>query len=416
MGLFVSNAVLDGSPVHLRADDGLIVALGPEVVASPGDEIIEARGMALVDGLVNGHGHAPMTLLRGYGSDLQLQEWLEDKIWPAEAKLTSDDTYWGTRLATLEMIRSGTTHFYDMYWHPTCVARAAEEAGLRATVGAPLFDGRDPNGIGTLSSTALASLDALDDFGPLITPSLTPHAIYTVSRESLEWVGAMAAERDLTVHIHLSESRREVDEWMAEHDLRPAFYADRCGLLGPKTILAHGTFLDDDELDLVAERGATVVTNPVSNLKLASGGVFPYSLARSKGVAVGLGTDGCSSNNSLDLFADLKVFALIQKHTAYDATVLPAAEALAVAQGRRSPLLGGTPLAEGGPADFLLIDTDLPHMTPGGLIDNLVYAGAGSAVDTTVVAGRVLMHGRVIDGADEIVQEARRSSARLLSA
>lgn len=415
MGLFVSNAVLDGAPVHLRAEGDVIVGLGPEVTAQPGDEVIEARGMALVDGLVNGHGHAAMTLLRGYGSDLQLQEWLEDKIWPAEARITGDDVYWGTRLAALEMIRSGTTHFYDMYWHPTEVARAATDAGLRATVGAPLFDGRDANGVATVSNTAVASLDALDAFGPLITPSLTPHALYTVSRESLEWVGAMAAERDLIVHIHLSESQREVDDWLAEQDDRPAVYADRCGLLGPKTILAHGTFLDDAELELVAERGSTVVTNPVSNLKLAGGGVFPYSLARAKGVAVGLGTDGCSSNNSLDLFADLKVFALIQKHTAYDPSVAPAAEVLAVAQGRQSPLLGGTPLAEGGPADFLLIDTDLPHMTPGDLIDNLVYAGAGSAVDTTVVAGRVLMHGRVIEGADEIVQEARRSSARILS-
>ena len=415
MGLFVDHVVLDGEAVRLRAEGGVVVGIGPDVAAEPGDELLDGQGMALVNGLINGHGHAAMTLLRGYGSDLQLHEWLHDKIFPAEARLTADDVYWGTRLAALEMIRSGTTHFYDMYWHPEAVARAAEASGLRATVGAPLFDGRDAAGIYARTDTALESLEVLARFGPLISPSLTPHSIYLVSRESLEWVGSLAAERDLAIHIHLSETQREVDEWMIDHHVRPAAFADQCGLLGPRTILAHGCYLDAEELALVASRGSTVVTNPVSNLKLASGKVFPYPLARSNGVAVGLGTDGASSNNSLDLFADLKTFAVLQKHEAGDPTVLPAAEALAVAQGRFSPLFAGQPIAVGAPADFLLIDTELPHMLPGPLVDNLVYAGAGSAVDTTVVAGRVLMHRRQIEGADEIVREARRCSARLLN-
>lgn len=413
MGLFVRHGDLDGQRVNLRAEDGIITQLGADVSATPDDDVVDAHDMAIVGGLINGHGHAAMTLFRGYGSDLQLQEWLSHKIWPAEAKLTAEDCYWGTRLAAIEMVRSGTTHFYDMYWHPEAVARAAEDTGIRATVGAPLFDGRNPDGLAALRDTALESLEALAGFGPLVTPSLTPHALYTVSRESLEWVGATAAERDLIVHIHIAETRREVDEWMAEHTDRPAAYADACGLVGPRTILAHGCHFDRDELELVAERGATVVTNPCSNLKLASGDAFPYPLARECGVAVGLGTDGAASNNSLDLMSDLKVLALIQKHAAYDSTALPAPEALAIAQGRRSPLLGGRPLEVGAPADFLLIDTTLPEMNPGHLVDNLVYAASGAVVDTTVVAGRVLMRHRHIDGAAEVIAEARARAARL---
>jgi 5-methylthioadenosine/S-adenosylhomocysteine deaminase len=414
MALTILDARLDGHPVGLRAVDGVITELGADVAAQPGDELLDAAGMALAPGFVNGHGHAAMTLFRGYGGDRQLQEWLEELIWPAEAHLTPTDIYWGTRLAALEMIRSGTTHFFDMYWHPVEVARAATDAGLRATVGAPLFDGRLASGLSALRDTALASLDQLADSGALITPSLTPHALYTVSEASLAFVADLSADRDLIVHLHISETRRELDEWLAATDERPAAYADRLGLLGPRTILAHGCHLDRAELELVAERGATVVTNPVSNLKLAGGGTFPYPLARDCGVAVGLGTDGASSNNSLDLLADLKIFALIQRHEASDPTVIPAAEALAIAQGRRSAVLGGCGLQVGVPADLVLIDTSHPALNPGPLDDNLVYAANGDVVDATIVAGRVLMRDRVIEDAAEVIEAARRCSERLL--
>jgi len=304
-------------------------------------------------------------------------------------------------------------HFFDMYWQPAAVARAAEDAGLRATVGMPLFDDGDASRLPEVQRTVVTSLDELAAFGPLITPSLTPHALYTVSAESLRYVAEVSVEHDLIVHIHLSETRHEVDEWLAAHGTRPATSADELGLLGPRTILAHGCHFDDTELELIAERGATIVTNPCSNLKLASGDAFPYPRAAAHGVAIGLGTDGAASNNSLDLLADLKVLALVQKHAAYDSTALPAGEALAIAQGRRSPLLGGRPLEVGAPADFLLIDTSLPEMNPGHLVDNLVYSASGSVVDTTVVAGEVLMRHRHIDGAAEVVAEARARAARL---
>jgi 5-methylthioadenosine/S-adenosylhomocysteine deaminase len=405
MTLVVENALLDGKRVGVRCEDGAITEISNGIEARPGDETIDAGGAHLVAPLVNGHTHAAMTLFRGSGGDLPLLPWLEEKIWPIEARLSDEDVYWGARLACAEMLRSGTTRFWDMYWHPKATARAVADAGIRATIGAPLID---MNGSPEkLKESALRSLEALADCGPEITPALAPHAIYTVSEESLRWIGELSAERDLPVQIHLSETEKEVQDCIAEHGERPAAYLDRLGLLTERTVLAHGVWLDPEELALVAERGATVVTNPAANMKLAVGGVFPHAAARTAGVPVGLGTDGAGSNDSLDLLADLKLFALAQKHAAADPTAIDAAEAWAVATGARAPLLGaGDPLTPGAIADFLLLRTDSPELGIGDLMADLVYAASGSVVDTTVVGGRVLMRGGEVPELEEIVARA----------
>jgi 5-methylthioadenosine/S-adenosylhomocysteine deaminase len=411
MSLTVENALLDGERVGVRCEGGTIAALGAGVSAEAGDETLDAGGAHLVAPLVNGHTHAAMTLFRGSGGDLPLMPWLEEKIWPVEAKLDADDVYWGARLACAEMLRSGTTRFWDMYWQPAATARAVEDAGVRATIGAPLFDaGGSPE---KLREAAHRGLEELEGFGPHITPALAPHAIYTVSEESLRWIGELSAERELPVQIHLSETEKEVQDCLAEHGERPAFYLDRLGLLTARTVLAHGVWLDPGELALVAERGATVVSNPVANMKLAVGGVFPYPAARTADVRIGLGTDGAGSNDSLDLLADLKTFALAQKHAAADPTAIGAGEALAVATGARAPLLGATPLEPGAPADFLLLRKDSPELGIGDLVSDLVYAASGAAVATTVVAGRVLMRDGEIPELDEILARAAERAGRL---
>lgn len=412
-GLTVTEAVRDGEAVGLRCEDGAIVAIGPEVVAEVGDETIDAGGMPLIPTLVNGHTHAAMTLFRGYGGDLPLMRWLEEKIWPVEAKLEGEDVYWGTRLACAEMIRTGTGYFWDMYWQPEATARAVEDAGLRATIGGPLFDadGRTAEAQARVS----AELDALAGSSGEIDAALAPHSIYTVSEELLRWAGEQAGERGLAIQIHLSETEGEVTDCLAAHRERPAAYLDRLGLLGERTVLAHGVWLDQAELELIAERGATVVANPVANMKLAVGGVLPYPAARQAGVAVGLGTDGPGSNDSLDLLSDLKTFALAQRHAAGDATVIPADEALEIATGARSPLLGGgnRPLTVGAPADFLLLRGDSPELGIGDLASDLVYAASGSVIDTTIIGGRVLMRGGAVEGTAEIVARARERTVRL---
>lgn len=422
--LTVTGAVIDGETVGVRCEGGRVVALGHNVTPEPGDETIEAAGAPLVAPLVNGHTHAAMTLFRGFGGDLPLMRWLREVVWPVEAKLEPEDVYWGTRLACAEMIRTGTVHFWDMYWHPGETARAVQDAGLRATIGGPLFDAN--GGTAATQETALANLDELDDFGLEIDGALAPHSIYTVSEELLRWTAELAAERGVPVHIHLSETEIEVEDCLEQHGARPAAYLDRLGMLGERTVLAHGVWLDDAELDLIAERGCTVVTNPVANMKLAVGGVFPYPAAQRAGVAVGLGTDGPGSNDSLDLFSDLKVFALAQRHSAEDATILPAEEAWRIATGAQAPLLANelhqvsTPaggkfdaVRVGGPADFLLLRAGSPELSLGDLHADLVFAASGSVVDTTVVGGRVLMRGGEVPGVEEIVARALERSQRL---
>jgi 5-methylthioadenosine/S-adenosylhomocysteine deaminase len=259
-----------------------------------------------------------------------------------------------------------------------------------------------------MRETALRSLERLGELGPAISPALAPHSIYMVSEDSLRWIAELSAERGLPVQIHLSETEAEVEECVAAHGLRPAAYLDRLGMLSERTVLAHGVWLDQAELELIAARGCTVVTNPAANMKLAVGGVFPYPAARAAGVAVGLGTDGAGSNDSLDLLADLKLFALAQKHAAADPTAIAAAEAWDVATGAGAPLLrrDEKPLTVGAAADFLLLDPRSPELGIGELASNLVYAAAGSVVATTVVAGRVLMWGGEVPERDEIVARA----------
>lgn len=402
--LAVTGAMLDGERVGLRCVEGKIAALGPGVEPREGDETIDAAGAPLLAPLLNGHTHAAMTLFRGHGGDLPLMRWLREVIWPVEANLKPEDVYWGTRLACAEMIRNGTTCFWDMYWQPQATARAVRDAGMRAMIGGPLFDA--DGGTEAMKGAALRSLEELGEFGAEITAALAPHAIYTVSEDLLRWTAELAAEREVSVHIHLSETEEEVNECLERHGARPAAYLDRLGALGERTVLAHGVWLDQAELELIAARGCTVVANPAANMKLAVGGVLPYPAARRAGVKVGLGTDGPGSNDSLDLFSDLKLFALSQRHAAGDATVIPAREAWRIATG-------GAQLEVGAPADFLLARGDAPELALGELYSDLVYAASGSVVETTVVGGRVLMRDGELAEMEEIVARAMERAKRL---
>ncbi len=416
--LCVAGAALDGEAVGLRCEGAEIVALGPDVGAERGDEVIDGRGLALMPGFVNAHTHAAMTLFRGFADDLPLMEWLREHIWPAEARLTADDVYWGSRLACLEMIRGGTIRFWDMYWQPGATATAVRDAGLRATVGAPLID-RIAGGPEGIAAAIEAGVDEVEGVGcDRVDAALAPHAIYTVGEESLRRIAEESRRRGVPVQIHISETEQEVDDCLAEHGIRPVELLERTGLLGPRTLLAHAVWLDDAERALIARSGASVVTNPVANMKLAVGAAFDLPAAQVAGIPVALGTDGAGSNNSLDPLGDAKHLALIQKHRSGDAAVAPAAEVLAIATGARAPLLGaaaGAP-AVGAPADFILVDTDRPELATGDLAAGLVYSASGAAVDTTVVAGRVLMRGGEVPESDLVIREARERAAALLGA
>ncbi len=415
-GLFVDSATLDGVTVGLRVEAGVIAELGPGVGGHEGDERIDGASLAIVPGFVNAHTHAAMTLFRGYADDLPLMEWLERYIWPAEARLNAEDVYWGARLACAEMIRCGTVAFWDMYWQPGATARAVEEAGLRATIGAPLIDGADPTSTAKLREDAAAGLAELAGAGELVSAALAPHAIYTVSEPSLRWLGELSRAEGIPIQIHLSETEAEVDECLRSRGVRPAEYLSDLGVLGPRTLLAHGVWLDQGERELIAASGASIAANPNANMKLAVGASFDYPAARAAGIPVALGTDGAGSNNALDPLAEVKQFALVQKQRAVDTAAVSAAEALEIARGIRAPLLAaaGAPRV-GGPADFLLVKLDTPALAVGALDAGLAYAADPTVIDTTVVAGRVLMRGGRLVGDDiaEIVARVRERVDRL---
>ena len=332
--------------------------------------------------LVNGHTHAAMTLFRGTGGDLPLMPWLEERIWPVEAKLDAEDVYWGTRLACAEMIRTGTTRFWDMYWQPGATARAVADAGIRATIGAPLFDADgDTERLRELRAARASS--ELGRAEPARSPPRSPRTRSTRSARS-RCAGSPSSAPSAGCRPDPPLRDRAGGRGLHRRPRRAARppTSTGLGLLNERTVLAHGVWLDPEELALIAARGATVVANPVANMKLAVGGVFPYPAARAAGVAVGLGTDGAGSNDSLDLLADLKFFALAQKHAAGDPTAIDAAEAWAVATGARAPLLGAAPLRAGAPADFLLLRADSPELGIGDLTAGLVYAASGARSST----------------------------------
>jgi len=416
--LVVRDAKLDGVPVSVRVENGIIVELAPTIAGADdtggadADVMVQGRGLELTPGLVNAHTHAAMTLFRGYGDDLPLMDWLRTRIWPAEAALTADDVYWGTRLAALEMIRSGTTSFWDMYWFQFDIARAVVDAGLRGVVSVPVIETPDAPAWNRIDAVPEA-LDRLGEFGDRVVPSLAAHAIYTVGSDSLRRLAELSAERDVALQIHLSETSGEVEDCLAAHGVRPTVHLDGLGVLSDRAVLAHGVWLDDAELELIGARGATIVTNPASNMKLATGRAFPYSAARAAGVAIGIGTDGAASNNSLDLMQDVKLLSLLQKHTTADPAMLPAADAWAIVTGQAAPRLGGRPLAVGSPADFLLVDLGSPESIPSDRVAGLVYSATGAAVDTVVVDGSVLMEQRRVPGEDEVLANAARCAERL---
>jgi 5-methylthioadenosine/S-adenosylhomocysteine deaminase len=411
MSLLLRDAIVSGVPMSIHVEGGRIATLGEERAA---DRVIEAAGLHAFPSLKNGHTHAAMVLFRGSGDDLPLMDWLSKKIWPVERHLTEEIVNAGARLAILEMIRGGTTYFMDMYWHRDGVARAVVEMGVRAHLSSVFIDLEGRSHAEEQRARTLERLAVRDRYGPRVMTALGPHAVYTVSDESLAWIGEVARAEDLLVHIHLSETRTEVEECFRRTGTTPARHLARLGLLGPNLVAAHGVWLDGEELRLLGAAGATVVTNPASNLKLAVGGTFPYREARAAGVRVALGTDGAGSNNNLDMIEAMKLAALLAKHRSGDPTCLPAREALTLATTAASEAFGLGPggIEVGAPADLMLVDLATPETEPvHDPVSALVYAGGAQNVHTTICDGRVLMHARRLEVADEGEIRARAREA-----
>lgn len=369
--LIINNAILNGKAVDITIVDGLINDIQPHINTSllPGEGQgvrLDASGLAIFPGLCNMHSHAPMTLFRGLGDDQPLDVWLNEYIWPAEQRLTDELVYRGTLQACREMLASGTTAFNDMYFRLPAMARAVTDSGIHARLGLNVFgDGGE--------------LDTIDELMRLGVPvSIAPHSIYTVTEKGLRRCADACKELGLPMHIHMSETQKEVNDCLHEHGCRPWEYLDSIGILDKlevNIIAAHCLHLSDNEIRLIGDHHITCVHCPNSNLKLGSGYRFPMLELLDAGARVALGTDGSASSNNLDMIEVMKTAALLQKGWRGDPTVVPASQILQLAT------LGHT-IAPSQPACLFLADVNS--------LSDLVYASHGDSVRLTMVDGKVV--------------------------
>jgi len=382
-------------------ENGIIREVGR--IGSSADKTIDAKGKIALPGLINAHTHLSMTLFRGFADDMLLRDWLQKKIWPLEAKLTGDDCYYGALLGCAEMIRSGTTSFVDMYFHMERVADAVNEAGLRGFLSYAPIDLFDPAKGKLEKERVIKFHDYVQKLAiPRVKFVVGPHAPYTCSADMLQWAKDYAEKQQAILHIHLAETRREQADMMKQNGMRVIEYLDKIGVLSKNMLAAHCVWLTKSEIQLLAKAGVSVAHCPVSNMKLASGGVAPLPEMFESKIAVGLGTDGAASNNSLDMFDTMKICALIHKAYRWDPTILNAQKILDLAtiEGARAVRaedeLGS--LEVGKRADVILVDGNTPNMRPihgaDTVVSDLVYSVSSGNVDTTIVDGKVLMLNR----------------------
>jgi len=387
-------------------DDGVIREVGS--AKGPADREIDGSGKIALPGLINAHTHLSMTLFRGFADDMQLQDWLE-KIWPLEAKLTGEHCYYGALLGSAEMILSGTTTFVDMYFHMEDVAKAVAEAGLRGFLSYGIIDLFDEAKARAEQEKAKRFYEYVKAMGnSRIRFVLGPHAPYTVSAETLLWAKDFAGKNDVINHIHVAETRKEQADFQKKTGMRVIEYLDKIGALSNKMLAAHCVWLTKGEVGLLAHAGVRVAHCPVSNMKLASGGVAPLPEMFAAGVPVGLGTDGAASNNSLDMFETMKVCAILHKASRWDPTILDAQKVLDLATIEGARALGvqdevGS-IEPGKRADIILLNRRSPTLCPihgrDTVVSDLVYSASAASVDTTIVDGQVLMENRELRSLD----------------
>ena len=403
--LLIRNVQLNGNVTNILINGNRFHNLHAPADAVA-DETYDASGLAIVPSFFNTHTHASMTLLRGYADDLPLFPWLNDHIWPFEGKMRAEDIYAGAKLATLEMIRSGTTWFCDMYW-------MAEEAGIRATVGVTLMDHLGEDEIER-------QLDFLanwkDPTNGLISLAVAPHAVYTVSGELLQRCAEAAKANGQTLTLHVSETEKEVQDCIAAHGMSPVRWLDHLGVLGDNVIAAHVVHIDEEEAEILKERGVWIAHNPCSNMKLSSG-IFASDLLMKKGCRLTLGTDGTASNNNLDMREEMKFAALLAK-VRYTSETLPAGEILqwATRNGAQAAGLNAGVIREGALADAVLLCLENERLVPNfNLTSNWVYSADTRAVHSVLCDGKFVMQNGVVEDADETIARARESVKSILS-
>ena len=428
--ILIKNALIlnlnnfENKKQSLLIKDDLIAEIAETIDEGNVDKIIDAEGKILLPGLINTHTHLSMTLFRGLADDLSLDSWLNDHIWPMEANLNGDYCYIGALLGAVELIKSGTTTFSDMYFYMEDVARAVEDAGIRAVLSYGMIDFGDAEKREAEIEENLQLFKSCNGMADgRIKVFFGPHSPYTASEDLLIKVRELADEYNMGIHIHVSETEKEINDSLDEKGLKPFEYLEKIGFLGPDVVAAHCVWLSDEEIEIIKKHDVKVSHNPCSNMKLASG-IAPVSKLIENDICVSIGTDGASSNNNLDLIEELKTASLLQKVSTLDPKVLTSDEAITMATIKGAEALGleneiGS-IEVGKKADIILIDTNSANMVPdsSSLSSNVIYSANGSNVDTTICNGKILMENKKLTVLDEqeIYDKAKKAIKELKEA
>ena len=417
--IFLKNISLEGRQSDILIENGLIAAITPagQPVAVPeGAEVCDCRGRAAVPGFVNMHTHAGMSIMRGVGEDMIFADWLAH-IWRIEEQIDEEFVYWSAKVGCVEMIRTGTTTFNDMYWHHGAARRAAAEMGLRIAAGCTLLDGRDPSQTAAKIEDCLRLYeeDRIEDDRFIYMPSV--HAVYSVSDELFRWASDFARSHGHRLHVHLCETRKEVEDCKAAHDgMTPVEYLDSLGVLGPEVIAAHSLWLSPTDIEILGRRGVTCVHCVNSNTKLSSGYRFLEKELRQAGVNVCLGTDGACSSNNLDMLEAMKTSAILQKAWREDPTAMPIDSLLKMSSlnGARALGINAGQIKEGALADILIVNTDNSFfLSPAPFEANFIYSAHSDCIESVIAGGRFVMRDREIPGEAEILEGARKVLVKL---
>ena len=416
--ILLKNITVNGEVSDMLIKDGLISSIRHSSDQQPdGAETVDCSGKTAVPGFVNMHTHAGMSMMRGIGEDVSFHEWLK-KIWEVESRIDAEFVYHATKVACLEMIKTGTTTFNDHYWHMPMAYKAAQEMGLRAVLAYVICDRNDPVESERQKLQCAEMYELTSGWDSSATFAVAIHAIYSVSEPMILWATDFARQRGLKIHIHVSETEKEVEDCKAQHGCSPVEYLDRLGVLGPDVIAAHTLWLSEADIEILGKRGVTCVHNVNSNLKLASGYRFLYNELRDAGANICLGTDGCASSNNLDMLETIKTSAMIQKAWRKDSSAMPLNELISMATANAGRALGLNigRLEEGALADILIVDTDnYNFLSPGTFEANLVYSAHSDCIDSVICNGRFVMKNRVVPGEKEILTEARKVMSKLSS-
>ena len=420
--ILLKNIVSEGVVSDILIDGNLIAGIYPANVSGcpeelfAGADVVDCEGKTAVPGFVNMHTHAGMSMMRGVGEDIAFHEWL-DRIWQIESKVDEEWVYHATKVACLEMIKTGTTTFNDHYWHMSMARKAAIEMGLRPVIASVICNRNDPQESERQKIQCLEKYEESLTWNDQSVFAIAIHAIYSVSEELMLWATDFARSRGLKIHIHVSETRKEIEDCMAQHGgMSPVEYLDSLGILGPDVIAAHTLWLSENDIRILGERGVTCVHNVNSNLKLASGYKFLYNELRDAGANICLGTDGCASSNNLDMLETMKTSAMIQKAWREDPSSMPINEIMdmATVNGGKALGLNIGKIEAGALADILIVDTDnYNFLSPGSFEANLIYSAHSDCIDSVICNGKFIMQGRVVPGEKEILDEARKVMYKL---